>query len=131
MIHQSPIARMMDACPSSAPCVPSRPGRVRAGRSVRVGTAPAGGSPVAIQQRPTVAPSSSMATPAQQAQWGAQLGQLAAQEVLAYMDLMYPGMWTGVPKSARRSVRQCVLGGPCRQALRIDRNTTTVDDPGE
>jgi hypothetical protein len=32
-----------------------------------------------------------------------------AFEVIEYIDRMYPGMWAGVPKSARRSLRGCII----------------------
>lgn len=32
-----------------------------------------------------------------------------AGEVLAHIDTMYPALWQGVPKTARTSVRHCIV----------------------
>jgi hypothetical protein len=32
-----------------------------------------------------------------------------ASEVIGHIDQMYPGMWQGVPKTARKSLRGCII----------------------
>ena len=34
--------------------------------------------------------------------------RVVADEVLHHIDIMYPGMWKGVPKSARKSLRNTI-----------------------
>ena len=66
-------------------------------------------------------------TAAQQAEWFDVLGKQAANEVLWYIDSMYPKMWENVSKSgARMSVRH-VIRRAVAHALQIDRNATAVD----
>lgn len=32
-----------------------------------------------------------------------------AEEIIGHIDTMYPAMWTGVTKNARRSLRGCIV----------------------
>lgn len=37
------------------------------------------------------------------------LAEDVAGEVLHYLDVMYPGVWIGVPRAARRSLRTVII----------------------
>ena len=67
-------------------------------------------------------------TPAQQAAWFDLLARQAAQEVLWYIDSMYPRMWENVSKSGARTSVRNVLRRAIRQAIEIDRNANAPED---
>lgn len=46
----------------------------------------------------------------------------AAKEIIGHIDTMYPAMWSGVTKNARRSLRGCVINTVRATLLRLSRS---------
>ena len=67
-------------------------------------------------------------TPAQQGAWFDLLGRQAANEVLWYIDSMYPTMWENVSKGGARTSVRNVIRRAVAHALKIDRNANEPED---
>lgn len=53
-----------------------------------------------------------------------------AEEVIGHIDTMYPKMWEGVSKNARRSLRGCIINEVRNELLRaVHEHSRDAADP--
>jgi hypothetical protein len=131
MPSRNPIERMIDATPMRCTLCTQPKGTCQCWEDCSCGHSTRRGSPCANPATTDCSTKLKYGTPAQQAAWFDLLGTQAAQEVLWYIDQMYPKMWENVSRSGARTSVRNVIRRVVAQAIQLDRNANDTDkEPG-
>ena len=128
MKARTPLDALIDAAPMHCTLCQAPAGTCQCWEDCSFGLSTRRGHPCTNPATTDCSTKLKYGTPAQQAAWFDLLGRQAANEVLWYIDSMYPTMWENVSKTgARVSLRQ-VIRRAIQHAITIDRNANEPED---
>ena len=131
MTHRTPLERMIDAAPMRCTLCKQPRGTCQCWEDCSCGHSTRRYTPCRNPETTDCSTKLKYGTPAQQAAWFDALARQAAQEVLWYIDRMYPTMWENVSKSGARTSVRNVLRRAVVHAIQLDRNAKDTDEePG-
>ena len=128
MPHRTPIDALIDATPMRCALCKQSAGSCQCWEDCSCGYHTRRGVPCRNPETTDCSTKLKYGSPALQAAWFDLLARQAANEVLWYIDSMYPTMWENVSKSGARSSVRAVIRRAIRQAIEIDRNANESDD---
>jgi hypothetical protein len=129
MTSRSPIQRLIDASSTMCCTICAQPmGTCQCWEDCSCGNSTLRGTSCTNPLTTDCSTKLKYGTPAQQAAWFDRLGTQAANEVVWYIDQMYPKMWENVSRSGARTSVRNVMRRAVAKAIRLDRNAQETEE---